>query len=87
VAPTDLDACGAHYGITPDSNGVLIYHHHVQDKAPFAVGCYGPNADLSVVSVAQCRSFYRLVLRSSLLGDYWWITVDVVYGVRRGYSY
>ena len=29
-----LDACGAHFGVTPDSNGASIYHHHVQDFAP-----------------------------------------------------
>ena len=27
-----LDACGAHFGPTPDSGGADIYHHHVQDR-------------------------------------------------------
>lgn len=25
-----LDACGGHYGATPDSNGAEVYHYHVQ---------------------------------------------------------
>jgi hypothetical protein len=53
-----LDACGGHYGRTPDSPSVDIYHYHVQDTAPFTVGCYGPNDDGSLVTVQQCRSFY-----------------------------
>jgi hypothetical protein len=32
-----LDACGAHLGVTPDSGGASVYHHHVQDKPPFMV--------------------------------------------------
>ena len=39
--PTDLDACNAHFGTTPDSTRTSIYHHHVTDATPFAVGCYG----------------------------------------------
>ena len=34
-ATPPLDACGAHWGLTPDSATVEIYHHHVQDDAPF----------------------------------------------------
>jgi len=57
-----LDACGAHFGVTPDSRGALVYHHHVSGLAPFTVGCYGPSADAAgspaLVSVAECRGLY-----------------------------
>jgi len=53
-----LDACGAHFGITPDSAGKEVYHYHAQDKPPFSVGCYGPSADNKLVSVAACRKLY-----------------------------
>jgi hypothetical protein len=53
-----LDACGAHFGVTPDSGSATVYHHHVQDKPPFAVGCHGPTADNKLVGVAACRSLY-----------------------------
>lgn len=53
-----LDACGGHYGLTPESPSLLVYHYHVQDRPPFTVGCYGPNDDGSLVTVAQCRTFY-----------------------------
>lgn len=53
-----LDACGGHWGRTQESPSVDVYHYHVQDKAPFTVGCYGPNDDGSLVTVDQCRSFY-----------------------------
>jgi hypothetical protein len=53
-----LDACGAHFGVTPDSGGASVYHHHVQDRPPFTVGCFGPNDDGSLVTVEQCRDFY-----------------------------
>ncbi len=56
--PTDLDACSAHFGVTPDSNGQSVYHHHVQDSPPFAVGCYGPSADNGLVTLEQCRTYY-----------------------------
>lgn len=52
-----LDACGGHIGPTPDST-TPVYHYHVQDKAPFTVGCHGPASDGSLVSVATCRSLY-----------------------------
>lgn len=29
-----LDACGAHFGQTPTSNGLAVYHHHLQALAP-----------------------------------------------------
>ena len=51
----NLDACGGHWGTTPDG---YSYHYHVQTKAPFTIGCYGPNADNSVVTLAQCRAVY-----------------------------
>ena len=53
-----LDACGGHWGYTPDSPDVKVYHYHVQPKAPFTLGCFGPNADGSLVTVDQCRSQY-----------------------------
>jgi hypothetical protein len=52
-----LDACGGHWGPT-DETGELSYHYHVQDRAPFTVGCYGPNPDNSLVTVQQCRALY-----------------------------
>lgn len=54
----ELDACGGHWGVTPDSNGEIVYHYHVQDAAPFTLGCFGPNADGSLVTVDQCRDLY-----------------------------
>lgn len=53
-----LDACGGHWGFTPESLDVEVYHYHVQDRAPFVIGCYGPNEDGSLVTVEQCRSQY-----------------------------
>ena len=44
--------------MTPDSNGAIVYHNHVQDKPPFFFGCYGPNDDGSLVTVEQCRAVY-----------------------------
>eukprot|EP00438_Fugacium_kawagutii_P033838 Skav235847 [mRNA] locus=scaffold1931:404324:405421:- [translate_table: standard] len=52
-----LDACGAHIGATPESSDP-VYHYHVQDQAPFTVGCHGPSASGGLVSVATCRSLY-----------------------------
>lgn len=57
VLPT-LDACNGHFGTNPDSPSVAVYHHHVTDKPPFAVGCFGPNADNTLVTLEQCRAFY-----------------------------
>jgi len=54
----ELDACGGHWGRTPDSPDVDVYHYHVQDAPPFTVGCFGPNDDDSLVTVQQCRDFY-----------------------------
>ena len=54
----ELDACSGHFGATPDSNGQEIYHYHVQDAPPFAVGCFGPGSNGGLVSVAECRATY-----------------------------
>eukprot|EP00941_MAST-03F_sp_MAST-3F-sp1_P000439 g439.t1 len=54
----ELDACGCHFGVTPNSNGQSVYHCHVQDKAPFTIGCHGPSATGGLVDVATCRSLY-----------------------------
>ena len=51
-----LDACGAHIGKTPDSPATDVYHYHVQDRAPYGVGCYGDGTNL--VTVAACRALY-----------------------------
>lgn len=53
-----LDACGGHYGVTPESPDTPVYHYHIQDTAPFSIGCFGPNDDGSLVTVQQCRDFY-----------------------------
>ena len=51
-----LDACGAHIGKTPDSPSKAVYHYHVQDRAPYGVGCYGDGVNLMTVSA--CRALY-----------------------------
>lgn len=60
-----LDVCGGHFGVTPDSNGKIVYHYHVQDNAPFTMGCFGPDADangnMKLVSLAKCRELYKTV--------------------------
>ena len=33
-----LDACGGHFGVTPDSGGASVYHYHIQEYAPFSIG-------------------------------------------------
>ena len=53
-----LDACGGHFGETPDSSGASVYHYHVQRDPPFTLGCYGPNAQGGLVTVEQCRALY-----------------------------
>jgi len=57
-----LDACGGHFGVTPDSNGQIVYHYHVQEAPPFAFGCYGPitesDGKKKMVTVAECRALY-----------------------------
>jgi hypothetical protein len=51
-----LDVCGAHVGITPDSNGQPVVHYHSQVYPPFFVGCY-TNAD-ATMTLAQCRALF-----------------------------
>lgn len=51
--PTDLDACGGRWGVTPDSNGAVVYYYPITSAAPFSLGCYGP-----VESVEECRALY-----------------------------
>jgi len=55
-----LDACGGHFGITPDSNCQVVYHYHVQDEAPFTFGCHGPDfgdgGEEKLVSLTKCRN-------------------------------
>ena len=51
-------ARSGHWGRTPDSPDVDVYHYHVQDGPPFTIGCFGPNDDGSLVTVPQCRDFY-----------------------------
>ena len=53
-----MDACGGHWGYTPDSPDTMVYHYHVQSAAPFTIGCFGPNTDGSLVTVEQCRELY-----------------------------
>lgn len=33
--PTDLDASGGHFGVTPHSNGVEVYHYHILNEFAF----------------------------------------------------
>ena len=52
IEPTDLDACGGRFGVTPDSNGEVVYYYPISALAPFSLGCYGP------ATVEQCRAMY-----------------------------
>ncbi|CAE8588430.1 unnamed protein product [Polarella glacialis] len=56
-----LDACGGHFGTNPDS-ATVVYHYHVQEKAPFTLGCFGPvtqsDGTYKLVTVAECRALY-----------------------------
>jgi len=36
--PTDLDESGGHFGVTPHSNGEVIYHYHIINE--FYIGSY-----------------------------------------------
>jgi hypothetical protein len=51
-----LDVCGAHVGVTPDSNGQPVVHYHSQVYPPFFVGCY-TNAD-ATMTLTQCRALF-----------------------------
>merc|ERR1712232_1249743 len=54
----DLDACNGHWGTTPESPDVLVYHYQITDHPPYTIGCLGPNKDGTPVSVQQCRNMY-----------------------------
>lgn len=56
-----LDACGGHFGTTPESPSTPVYHNHVQEHPPFTYGCYGPNAQGGLVTIAQCRAINSAV--------------------------
>jgi hypothetical protein len=59
--PTNLDACGGHYGPVPATtiNGVTypaasnVYHYHMQHQAPYVPACFGP-----VTSLSQAHGLY-----------------------------
>ncbi|CAD7974941.1 unnamed protein product [Amoebophrya sp. A120] len=55
-----LDACNGHFGVTPDSAGVVVYHYHVSDSAPFTIGCHGPDKNAAgeeiLVTLERCRA-------------------------------
>ena len=51
--PTDLDWCGGRTGVTPDSQGKSVYYYVVSNRAPFALGCFGP-----ITTEAECRALY-----------------------------
>ena len=56
-----LDACGAHFGYTPESPSTSVYHYHIQRDAPFTIGCHGPSSSPAyggLVTVAECRALY-----------------------------
>ena len=40
-------------GVTPDSAGRSVYYYVVSNRAPFALGCFGP-----ITTEAECRALY-----------------------------
>jgi len=50
-----VDACGAAFGVTPDSNGIAVPYYSVQSDPPFFVGCYTNNA---TTTLEQCNAMY-----------------------------
>ncbi len=44
-APTDLDACSGHVGVTPEFTTAL-YHYHLTETAPYSIPCYRGTADV-----------------------------------------
>ena len=54
VLPTDSDACGGRFGITPDSDGEIVYYYPIKSTPPFTMSCYGP-----IGSVEECRDLYE----------------------------
>jgi hypothetical protein len=61
----ELDVCGAHVGVTPDSNGQPVVHYHSQVYPPYFVGCY-TNADATIISR---RTEARRVARGCLVAQ------------------
>lgn len=53
-----LDACGGHFGFTPESPSTAVYHYHIQRDPPFTIGCYGPSSSNGLVTVSDCRALY-----------------------------
>lgn len=56
-----LDACGGHFGVTPDSGGSVVYHYHVAFEPPFLASCFGPaveNGAEVMVTLAACRAHH-----------------------------
>ena len=51
--PTDLDWCGGRTGISPESNGKVVYYYVVSNRAPFALACFGP-----INTEQECRALY-----------------------------
>eukprot|EP00927_Polykrikos_kofoidii_P031206 TRINITY_DN26865_c1_g2_i2.p1 TRINITY_DN26865_c1_g2~~TRINITY_DN26865_c1_g2_i2.p1 ORF type:complete len:326 (+),score=50.85 TRINITY_DN26865_c1_g2_i2:601-1578(+) len=56
----ELDACGGHFGPTPDSAGATVYHYHLKVTPPCTVACFGPAIDddgtRRPVTLAECRA-------------------------------
>ena len=77
-----FDACGGHFGPTPESPSTNTYHYHVQDLPPFTMGCYGPAYNSQgqeiLVSPARCRALYQASGRAC--GDNDLITVQTPRG-------
>jgi hypothetical protein len=71
VTPTDLDYCGGRFGVTPDSNGQVVYYYPIKAAAPFSLGCYGP-----VTTQAACFALYPTTCGSAATVE----TVTTVYG-------
>jgi len=51
--PDDLDYCGGRHGVTPDSNGEVVYYYPITSAPPFSLGCYGP-----VTTMEECKALY-----------------------------
>ena len=83
----ELDACGGHFGTTPDSNGEVLYHYHVQDTAPFTFGCFGPMVNETyVTSCTKCQFFsiFRsLWHRTTILMSFSHRPFDVLFSQQR----
>lgn len=53
--PPQLDACGATFGVTPDSGGVAVPYYVAQNSPPFFIGCYTRNA---TTTLSECEALY-----------------------------